>query len=177
MNRFTLDPGALRTNLNLAREWAPAGARVRAMVKANAYGHGLKEMLEVFTEHADELGVAAIEEGVNLRSWLGSEMPVYLVSGAKDWGRNDYLDAVRRARLIPAVSSLDELRLIEDRARATGAIQVELKFDTGMGRLGIQERDLHDVISLLRSSDTIGVVGIMTHFASSDEEDLASTMD
>lgn len=175
MSRFTLNPDALGTNLALAREWAPAGARVRAMVKANAYGHGLEELIEVFAEHADELGVATVEEGMHLRSWLSRDMPIYLVSGAKEWGRAEYLDAVRRARLIPAVSSLEELRLLQDRTKGNGPMQVELKLDTGMGRLGIQEHDLPQVISLLRSSDTIGVVGLMTHFASSDEEDLTKT--
>ena len=177
MSRFTLNPDALRTNLALAREWAPAGARVRAMVKANAYGHGLKELIGVFAEHSDELGVATVDEALQIRSWLDREIRVYLVSGAKDWENPRYFDSVREARLIPAVSSVEELRLFADRVKGSGPIQIELKFDTGMGRLGIQEGDLPDVISTLRSSDNLRVVGLMTHFASSDEEDLAATMD
>jgi len=145
------------------------------MVKANAYGHGLEELIEVFAEHADELGVATLEEGLRIRSWLTSGIPVYLVSGEKDWGNREYLDAVREAQLVPAVSSLDELRLLLDRLGDTGPLQVELKLDTGMGRLGIQERELEDLAPILRSSDDLRVVGIMTHFASSDEEDLSST--
>jgi alanine racemase len=175
LSRFTLNPDALRANLELAREWAPAGARVRAMVKANAYGHGLEALIEVFAEHADELGVATLDEGLHLRSWLSRDRPIYLVSGAKDWGRHDYLDAVRRARLVPAVSSLDELRQLLDRVGKTSPFQVELKLDTGMGRLGIQERDLTEVVAILRSSDNLRVVGLMTHFASSDEQDLTAT--
>jgi alanine racemase len=147
------------------------------MVKANAYGHGLDELIEVFTEHADELGVATVDEGLQIRSWLGREFPVYLVSGEKDWGNRQFSEAVREARLVPAVSSIVELRLFADRIRGTGPVQVELKLDTGMGRLGIQERDLPEVVSTLRSTDSLRVVGLMTHFASSDEEDLASTMD
>ena len=175
MSRLELNPDALRTNLGLARKWAPAGARVRAMVKANAYGHGVEELLGVFAEHSDELGVATVDEGLRIRSCLTREIPVYLVSGEKDWENREYLDAVTEARLVPAVSSLEELRLLRDRAKGTVPMQVELKLDTGMGRLGIQERDLPPVISLLRSSDTIRVVGLMTHFAASDEEDLAPT--
>jgi len=177
VSRLELNPDALRTNLGLARKWAPAGARVRAMVKANAYGHGLEELLEVFAEHAEELGVATVDEGLRIRSCLTREIPVYLVSGEKDWGSREYVDAVREARLIPAVSSVDELRLFADRIKGTGPVQLELKLDTGMGRLGIQERDLPDAVSALQSSDNLRVVGLMTHFASSDEEDLAATMD
>ena len=175
MSRFTLDPVALRSNLALAREWAPAGARVRAMVKANAYGHGLQELVETFSDYSDELGVATVDEGLQIRSWLGRDFPVYLVSGAKDWGSRQFFDAVREARLIPAVSSVDELRLLADRVKGTDPVQVELKFDTGMGRLGIQEHDLPKVVPVLRSADNLRVVGLMTHFASSDEEDLATT--
>jgi alanine racemase len=145
------------------------------MVKANAYGHGLVELIEIFAEHADELGVATLEEGLRIRSCLNREMPVFLVSGEKDWGDREYLDAVREAQLVPAISSVDELRLLADRLGGTGPLQMELKLDTGMGRLGIQERELEDLVPILRSSDDLRVVGIMTHFASSDEEDLDST--
>jgi alanine racemase len=147
------------------------------MVKANAYGHGLEELVGVFAEHAEELGVATLDEGLDLRSWLDRQFPIFLVSGAKSWSHRDYLEAVREAGLIPAVSSVEELRLLQDRLAGNGPMQVELKLDTGMGRLGIQERDLPDAISTLRSSDNLRVVGLMTHFASSDEEDLAATMD
>jgi alanine racemase len=54
-------------------------------------------------------------------------------------------------------------------------MRVELKLDTGMGRLGIQEGDLVELVSTIRSSDALEIVGIMTHFASSDEEDLTAT--
>ena len=177
MSRFILDSDALRCNLELAREWAPAGACVRAMVKANAYGHGLEELVPVFTEHAEELGVATLDEGLDLRSWLDDDSPIYLVSGSKDWSHRDYLEAVREARLVPAVSSVDELRLFADRVKGTGPVELELKFDTGMGRLGIQEGELSELVSTLRSSNELRVVGLMTHYASSDEEDLAPTMD
>jgi alanine racemase len=175
VSRLILNADALRSNLDLAREWAPAGARVRAMVKANAYGQGLEELVGVFTEHAEELGVATLDEGLDLRSWLDRDFPIYLVSGAKNWIHRDYLEAVRKARLIPAVSSVEELRLLADRVKGTGPVELELKFDTGMGRLGIQECDLPLVVSTLRSSDGLRVVGLMTHYASSDEEDLAPT--
>ena len=112
MSQFTLSPIALSANLALARDWAPVGARVRAMVKANAYGHGLEELIEIFAEHADELGVATLDEGLRIRSCLTIGIPVYLVSGEKDWGNREYLDAVREAQLVPAISSLDELRLL-----------------------------------------------------------------
>ncbi len=145
------------------------------MVKANAYGHGLRELLDVFTSNSDELGVATLDEGLQVRSWLGQDFPLYLVSGTKEWENREYFEAVRDARIIPAISSLDELRLLVDRLGGVGPFQLELKLDTGMGRLGIQEGELEDLASIMRSAANLEVVGIMTHFASSDEEDLFST--
>jgi alanine racemase len=145
------------------------------MVKADAYGHGLERLIEVFAQHADELGVAALDEGLRIRSCMAPTIPIFLMSGEKDWGNREYLDAVRHARLIPAISSLDELRLLLDRVGPADPCRVELKLDTGMGRLGVQERELRKLTSLLRSSDNLRVVGIFTHFASSDEPDLGQT--
>lgn len=177
MSRFTLNRDALVNNIGLAREWAPEGARVRAMVKADAYGHGLHELVEVLAEHADELGVATLEEGLELRSWLAPDRggPIFLASGDKRWDDPGYLEAAREARLVPAISSLDELRLAIDRVGRAGPVDVELKFDTGMGRLGIREGTLDDVAAILSTADGVRIVGLMTHYASSDEEDLEAT--
>jgi alanine racemase len=145
------------------------------MVKANAYGHGLEALIDVFTENAEELGVATLEEGLEIRSWLDRDVPVYLASGSKDWGDRDFFDAVREARLVPAISSVEELRLLADQMADGDRLPIELKLDTGMGRLGIQEGDLSDLISALGSGSSLQVVGVMTHFASADEEDLGPT--
>ncbi|MEJ2189127.1 MAG: alanine racemase [Acidobacteriota bacterium] len=74
LRKLSLDPVALIANLALAREWAPPGSRIRAMVKADAYGHGLAKLIGTFTKHADELGVATLEEGLSIRSWAGPRM-------------------------------------------------------------------------------------------------------
>ncbi|RLE27947.1 MAG: alanine racemase [Acidobacteria bacterium] len=177
MSLLTLDPEALANNLSLARKWAPSGARVRAMVKADAYGHGVEPLIEVFANNADELGVATLEEGLQIRSYLKDDFPVFVMSRAKDWGDPDSIATLRKAALIPAISSLDELRLLVDQLEGAAPFPVELKLDTGMGRLGIQKLELPDVISIIRSTPSLRVVGILTHFASSDEQDLGPTLD
>jgi len=177
LRKLTLDPAALFANLVLAREWAPPASRVRAMVKADAYGHGLAELIEVFAEHADELGVATLEEGLSIRCCAGSEVPVFLVSGEKDWGYRAYLEAVREAGLIPALGSVDELRLLAEQLEDRADFPIELKLDTGMGRLGIQERDLDELNTILDDAPGIRIVGVLTHFASSDEEDLSAALE
>lgn len=175
MTRFTLDPQALAGNLALAREWAPSGARVRAMVKANAYGHGLEPLIDVFVEHADQLGVATLEEGLQVRSYLRADIPVFVMSRAKEWENPDALDTLRNARLTPTISSLEELHVLLNLLGETTPFDIELKIDSGMGRLGIKERDIEKLVLLLHSAKNLRVVGILTHFASSDEEDLNPT--
>ncbi|MEN8165168.1 MAG: alanine racemase [Acidobacteriota bacterium] len=175
MSRFTLKAGALAANLSLARKWAPNGARVRAMVKAKAYGHGLDPLINVFVEHSDELGVATLEEGLEIRSCLERDFPIFVMSRAKDLEHPATLEALRRACLVPAISSLDELRLLLDRLGTSTGIQIELKLDTGMGRLGIQEDEVPELLPLLNANLNLQVTGILTHFASSDEEDLEAT--
>jgi alanine racemase len=147
------------------------------MVKADAYGHGLEPLIGAFSELAEELGVATLEEGLQIRSWSHQDVPVFLAAGAKDWGDRLFFDAVREARLVPAISSVDELRLLAERVGNSGRFRLELKLDTGMGRLGIQEGELPDVIRILHSSEALQVVGVMTHFASSDEQDLGPTLE
>jgi len=144
------------------------------MVKANAYGHGLKELIEVFAEHSDELGVATLDEGLQIRSWLPRQIPVFVMSRAKNWENRQYIETLRQAQLIPAISSLDELHLLLDRLGKAESLRIELKLDTGMGRLGIQENEVPELVSILQTYANLDVVGILTHFAASDEEDLGS---
>ncbi|MEJ2189128.1 MAG: alanine racemase, partial [Acidobacteriota bacterium] len=92
--------------------------------------------------------MATLEEGLSIRSYAGSEVPVFLVSGEKDWGNRGYLEAVRETGLIPALGSVDELRLLAERLEDHAAFPIELKLDTGMGRLGIQEHDLDDLVTI-----------------------------
>lgn len=106
---------------------------------------------------------------------MKEDLPVFVMSRAKEWEHPDSLDTLRDARLIPTISSLEELRVLVELLGATTAFDIELKIDSGMGRLGIHERDLEELVPLLRSSKNLRVVGILTHFASSDEQDLDPT--
>jgi alanine racemase len=175
VSQLELDLDSLINNLSLAREWAPPGAGLRAMVKANAYGHGVRELMSTFAEHADELGVATMDEGLEIRSCGGDTTPVFVMSRGKDWGHRDGLETMREARLVPVVSSVEELRLLVDRLGSSTSLAVELKLDTGMGRLGIQARELAELTTILPKAKYLRVCGILTHFASADEEDLEAT--
>lgn len=158
---------ALRRNFARARELA-GGARVMAVVKADAYGHGLLRIAEEFAAcGADYLGVALVEEGVYLRQ-KGIGLPI-LVLGPLAVSQ---ADRFIRYGLELTVPSLEKARAVSAAASALGGIaRVHLKFDTGMGRIGAQwDRDSGAFAREVFSLPALDVVGVFSHFSSADSD-------
>lgn len=152
---------ALRHNLQVIRKTA-AGARVMAIVKANAYGHGLLPVAMALTD-ADSFGVARINEALALRNG-GIRQPVVLLSGV-------YTEAdLQRAledRIDVVVHCLPQLELLE--AFTAGSLDVWLKIDTGMRRLGFLEGEAAAALARLEQCKAVGNLRLMTHLASADD--------
>jgi len=162
----------LRYNLNLIRK-AVAPAKVMAVVKANAYGHGAIEIARTaLQEGAEYLGVAFHEEGLQLRR-AGISAPI-LVFGAQ---LPEFFEAHIQNDLDLTISyseQIEPLFRICDRLHKKAGIQI--KIDTGMGRVGfLAENDLSSVFELLHDP-RIEVNGIYSHLSSADEDDLSYTM-
>ena len=153
--------GALRHNFQVIQKTAP-GARVMAVVKANAYGHGLLTVANALTG-ADCFGVARLNEALALRQ-NGIQQPVVLLSGV-------YTDAELSSafdnRLDLVVHCRHQLELLE--ATAKGRATVWLKVDTGMHRLGFTQSEASDVIKRLRQCAAVEDLRLMTHLASADD--------
>ncbi len=159
-------PQLLQNLKNIREHVKPA--RVMAVVKANAYGHGVDEVAPYLAPHADYLGVAIVEEGVHLRG-LGIQKPV-LVMGASLpkqaplFVEND---------LTMAVSSIELMEAAEAAAHSAGKrLKVHLKIDTGMERTGVHEYEAEPFIQRSLSCHHLEVEGIFTHFANSEAADL-----
>ncbi|WP_407257160.1 alanine racemase [Klebsiella pneumoniae] len=136
---------ALRHNLQRLRELAPASKLV-AVVKANAYGHGLLETARTLTD-ADAFGVARLEEALRLRAG-GIAQPILLLEGffaAED------LAVIAAQRLHTAVHSPEQLAALEQ-ADLPEPVTVWMKLDTGMHRLGVAPEQAGGVLS---SSDPV----------------------
>lgn len=161
----TVHLDALRHNLARVRE-AASGARVMAVVKAEAYGHGLECVAEVLAS-AEAFGVSTFEEAERLRS-AGHGQRIVLLSGfddAADFTR------MRRHRLEAVVHHASQIELLE-RHGAGEPMRIWLKLDTGMHRLGFPAATAGDAHSRLRALACVDAeIGLMTHFASSDEFD------
>ena len=154
MREVEIDLAALRANLKLIK--AKAGVPVLAIVKADAYGHGLIPCATAAVEvGADYLGVALLEEAFALRE-AGINAPILA------WLNPPGLDFKRavEAKIDLGVSSLE----VFDEVNAIDGARIHLKVETGMGRNGFSTE-----WSELLNRDLGKVVGVMTHFARADE--------
>ena len=129
----TVDAGALRHNLATVRKWAPR-SRVMAVIKANAYGHGLVAVARALEETADAFAVARVDEGLMLRA-AGINTATVLLEGVFD---REQLDAAAGAHFELVVHASEQIELLRD-APAGVRFKVWLKLDSGMNRLGFKE--------------------------------------
>lgn len=157
-----VDAAALANNLAVARRAAPR-SRILAVVKANGYGHGLARVARALRA-ADGFAVLSIEEAALLRG-EGYTHPVVLLEG---FFHPDELAEIARLRLRPVIHRQDQAELLA-RAKLEHKVDVFLKVDTGMHRLGLTPKRLPDALAALRAAPHIGGITLMTHFARADE--------
>lgn len=158
-----IDLGAVAHNVSRVKELLGGGVRLMAVVKADAYGHGLIPVTRVALERgASMLGVTHPEEGMALRE-AGITAPILvfrpLLPGEED-------DVIRYG-LTPSVSSRDQAERLAAAGRRSGErVPVHLKVETGMGRTGFPPDILQSVAGDLFSLPELEWEGIYTHFAS-----------
>jgi alanine racemase len=161
-----IDLDALAQNLRVIRDQVGQAVSVMAAVKANAYGHGAAHCAQrLEAEGVDWFGVALPEEGVELRS-AGITKPILCLGGF--WSGQEI--ACLQQRLTPVVYRLDMIESLDRAARVAGVlVDVHVKIDTGMGRLGVRSDDLRPFCEALARFPNIRVDGLMTHLASADD--------
>ena len=160
---------ALRHNLQRLRELAP-DSRMVAVVKANAYGHGLLETARTLTD-ADAFGVARLEEALRLREG-GITQPVLLLEGFFD---ADDLPSISREGFHTVVHNEAQLSALEQ-ATLEKPVTVWMKLDTGMHRLGVLPEHADAFYERLSACKNVSQpVNIVSHFARADEPDCGAT--
>jgi alanine racemase len=166
----TVSVPALRANLAAVKAHV-GSAKVMAVLKANAYGHGLEAVARCLAPHADAFGVALVEEGIALRR-LGIANPILVMGGT--WTRQIPLFLEHRLSL--TVPSLARLADIEQAAAAVGRkASVHLKIDTGMERVGVHHYSAAPLLEAAARSPHVEVDGVYSHFANADAPDLGPT--
>ncbi len=162
-----VDLDALGANVRAVQARAGA-AKILAIVKANAYGHGLVPIARaLLAEGVHGLGVAFLEEGVALRR-AGIDAPVLVLGGIIG---NQVAHFIEHDLMITA-SSVFKLQQIEAAAAALGArARVHLKIDTGMERIGVHWDHAESLLEAAVRARHCDLCGVFSHFASSDAED------
>ncbi|MGH7412133.1 MAG: alanine racemase, partial [Candidatus Methylomirabilis sp.] len=137
-----------------------------SVVKADGYGHGAEAVARTaLSAGASSLAVATLEEGIQLRK-AGIEAPVLLFGPAIS---KEEVDAVALHRLQPTVCSLDQARRFSE--AGLPGIQIHLKVDTGMTRLGAASHQTRELFRALRVLPNVNVVGLYSHLATADAPD------
>jgi alanine racemase len=162
-----IDLAALERNLRLIRASLPAHIRYVAVVKADAYGHGLHHAAaRLMHSGADLFAVANLSEAAALRE-LGPGWPILLLSPLlpeEDRYLADY-------DLAATLSTAEEVGRFANVGRGSGRpVAVHLKIDTGMGRLGVWHENAPALCAQILASPHLRLAGIFTHFASPDDD-------
>jgi alanine racemase len=160
-----IDTHALRHNLKTIRERA-RGARVMAVVKANAYGHGLVPTALALAE-ADAFGVARLEEGLALRA-AGITQPIVLLEGV--FAPEHLLEAARHGFDL-VVHDMLQIELLEE-SSSPQRFLLWIKIDTGMNRLGFRPSEFATALERIRRLQPAPLeIRLLTHLARADEQD------
>jgi alanine racemase len=161
---ISVDIGAIRHNFSIARRAAP-DARVVACIKANAYGHGMREVAKALPD-ADMFGVASIDEALALRESI-PERPILLLEGSFERSEIEDIEWHAFETVIHSHEQLSQFLA----AQLSRPVSVWLKIDTGMHRLGFDMPDVADAFRKLQASPNCAQIRLMTHFACAEELD------
>ena len=154
-----IDRAALRHNAKVVRDRI-GSADMLAVVKANAYGHGLVGVAQALADDAQLFGVANLEEAVTLRDSLSH--PIVILGPATPEER----PIIAERGFIPTISSLEEAHAF-DRLKP---VSVNFKIDTGMGRMGVVESEAREVFKRAAALPNIQIHSISTHMPVSNED-------
>ncbi len=154
-----IDRSALRHNAKVVRDRI-GSAEMLAVVKANAYGHGLVGVAQTLADDAQLFGVANLQEALALRESLPH--PIVILGPATPEERSIIADR----GFIPTISSLEEAEAFNRFGPAT----INFKIDTGMGRMGVVENEAPEVFKRVATLSNINVHSISTHMPVSNED-------
>lgn len=163
--RAEVDLSTIQYNIKQVAARVGHNVRILGVVKANAYGHGLvaasKTMLDA---GASYLGVAITDEAIQIRQH--TNIPILVFSPPVE----DSLESYLRFDLDATIDSLETAYALNSIARMAGKrARVQIKIDTGMGRIGFFPKDTLEAVKTISNLDSLSMVGVYSHFATSDE--------
>ena len=158
---------AMRANLRTIRSLAAPKVRVIAVVKADAYGHGLSEIARRLEPDVDLFGVANLSEARVIRS-TGALAPILILGPALPEERQTIFDEA----LIPTVSTAEEAAGYAKCVSASGRMPIHFAIDTGMGRIGSSEEEADQVFRAICALSQLQVIALSSHLPVADEDEM-----
>ena len=159
--RATISAGALERNLHVAKAHAK-GSKVWAVIKANAYGHGLERAARAFAA-ADGFAVLDFQEAARLRL-AGVTKPILMLEG---FFKAADIPLLHKYGLTPVIHNPEQVELFKA-APHPGELEVYLKVNSGMNRLGFASDGVRPAYNAIRMHPHVKSVTLMTHFADAD---------
>ncbi len=165
LNRVEISAAALRNNFAVCHEHA-GRADILAMVKADAYGHGMLNCAEIFiNEGAKALGVAEVSEGITLRE-AGFSQPVFILAGVIPQAAQTIIEY----NLTPVVTDGIAIKELGKAAAQNSVIVgVQVKMDAGMGRQGTLPADMLALVQQIEDQESLYLQGVLAHFPLADD--------
>ncbi len=161
-----IDLDALRHNAAAVRARVGGVVKIMAIVKADAYGHGVLPVVCALVDSVEMFGVANLEEACEISAEAGSRA-IHLLSPALPAER---ADIVARG-FLPSISTVEEAAAFSALAASGKRVPVHLNIDTGMGRIGVWQAEALAALREIVAMPGIEVTGIASHFPVSDEDD------
>lgn len=159
-----LDLEAARHNLQQVKRYAPCH-RIMAVIKANAYGHGMIRIASAL-DQADAFAVARVDEGVKLRS-AGFQQPITVLQG---FVCADELQQILVHQLDAVIHTPEQIAILQQQTDSSHQLKAWLKMDTGMNRLGFKGGDFTLAYEALQRCPLIKQpIHLITHFANADD--------
>lgn len=157
---------ALEHNLNLIKKMVGDKVELLCVVKAHAYGHGIKEVSKKLVScGVGYLGVATTDEALTLRDYLGPGVSILVLGSIF----KEETDDIVRHDITQTVADKDVATALSESAkRLRKSVKVHIKVDTGMGRIGIWHENAVDFIKWIKGLEGIFVEGVWTHLSSAD---------
>ncbi|HEY0456889.1 MAG TPA: alanine racemase [Verrucomicrobiae bacterium] len=166
-----VDFNALRGNLAWIRHRVGPEVKIMTVVKADAYGHGLKQIAALLMQSGTDIfGVANLAEAQAIRA-VGRGWPILMLGACLP----HEVEAAIRDQVMVTISSLAEARAFSKAAARLGkAAQVHLKIDTGMGRLGARPEEAKRLLAKMEKLPGLAIKGIYTHYACAEDDKVVS---
>ena len=165
--RLNIHLNKIKENIQLLK--CASNSNIIAMIKANAYGHGLIEIYQYLKDHCEVnfFGVASIEEAMLIRRLTKDYSSSIIVFSDLAFNQGESFNHFVNEKIIPVISSWEDLDLYLERNK-NSSVPLYLKVNTGMNRLGVRYKDSNDFLNELNKRNIKKIDHLMTHFSSSN---------